>query len=271
VGAGAVLVASGALAAGLPPGGLLGVAAPALGTGFTAITGGLLVWDLKRPDRFFYIFTKSNPRSWLFLGSICLAGLGAVSGGWLAAAVAESAGLPGRAALSRALTGARWMAAPAAISAAGYTAFLFDQAEGRDLWQSRMLLVHLVIQAVQTGGGALLALAPLVGAPPALSKALARTFVAASAASAAVMAGEYGRRHPTANGEAAARMIIRGRHRRLFWSGAVGLGALAAGLAVPAMGGRKPGRAAVGGLLAQAAVLAYETVFVRAGQDVPLS
>jgi Fe-S-cluster-containing dehydrogenase component/formate-dependent nitrite reductase membrane component NrfD len=271
VGAGAVLVASGALLGGLPPDTLLKVAAPALGAGFTAITGGLLVWDLKRPERCLYIFSKANPRSWLFLGSICLASLAAVSGGWLAAALAEAGGHMSGAGLARFLAGARWVAGPSAVSAAGYSAFLFAQAEGRDLWQSPLLFPVLIIQAVQAGSGALLALAPLTGASPALARVLARTFVAASAAHLAMMAGEYGRRHPTANAATAARTVTRGRHRKPFWAGAVGLGALAAGLAVPAMRGRKLSRAALGGLLAQVAVMAYEMVFVQAGQDVPLS
>ena len=40
---------------------------------------------------------------------------------------------------------------------AGYTAFLFGQAEGRDLWQSPLLFWHLLPQAVLVGAGALAA------------------------------------------------------------------------------------------------------------------
>ena len=36
----------------------------------------------------------------------------------------------------------------AAVMVAGYTAFLFGQAEGRDLWQSPLLFWHLIVQAV---------------------------------------------------------------------------------------------------------------------------
>ena len=38
---------------------------------------------------------------------------------------------------------------------AGYTAFLFGQAEGRDFWQSPLLLPMLLVQAVIAGASAL--------------------------------------------------------------------------------------------------------------------
>ena len=270
VGAGALGVTAGALVAGMQADGVLGVAAPAIGTGFTALTGALLVWDLKRPERFWYIFAKANPRSWLFLGSVCLAGYSGIAGGWLGAALARSAGWLSPAAFARTVSVLRWPALPAAAAAAGYTAFLFGQAEGRDLWQSKLLLPHLLVQAAQAGSGLLLALSAL-GRPQRATAMLARTFVAASAANLAVLGLEYGSGHETAQASAAAHMVTRGRYRRLFWAGAVGLTAAAAGLALPAVRGKKLRRAAIGGLLGQAALLAYESVFVRAGQDVPLS
>jgi Ni/Fe-hydrogenase subunit HybB-like protein len=39
---------------------------------------------------------------------------------------------------------------------AGYTAFLFGQAEGRDFWQSPLLLPILLVQALVAGTAALL-------------------------------------------------------------------------------------------------------------------
>ena len=46
--------------------------------------------------------------------------------------------------------------------AACYTAFLFGQCEGRDLWQTPLLPVHLIVQALMCGA-AVLALLPDVG------------------------------------------------------------------------------------------------------------
>jgi hypothetical protein len=81
---------------------------------------------------------------------------------------------------------------------------------------------------------------------------------------------EYLGPHPTANAAAAARMVTRGRYARTFWLGGIGLAVLAAGLAIGGWAG--PLGLAVGAaLLVQVALLVYESVFVRAGQDVPLS
>ena len=41
-----------------------------------------------------------------------------------------------------------------AAAVAGYTAFLFGQCEGRDLWQTPLLLPILLAQAVVAGGAA---------------------------------------------------------------------------------------------------------------------
>jgi hypothetical protein len=51
----------------------------------------------------------------------------------------------------------------------------------------------------------------------------------------------------------------------------VGLAVLAAALAVPGWFGEATALVALAGIAAQVALLGYESVFVRAGQDVPLS
>src|SRR5207249_419600 len=42
-----------------------------------------------------------------------------------------------------------------ALATAGYSAFLFGQAEGRDFWQSPLVLPHLIVGAVLAGAAAL--------------------------------------------------------------------------------------------------------------------
>ena len=64
------------------------------------------------------------------------------------------------------------MTFPLALGAAIYTAFLFAQAEGRDLWQSSLLPFHLMAQAFVAGAGALLPLGLLLPAPPGLAAIL---------------------------------------------------------------------------------------------------
>lgn len=269
VGAGAMVLAVLAHLLGVRLGGLGDVVAPIVGLVGVASTGGLLVWDLKRPERFLYIFLKANPRSWLFWGSVALAAGAAFFALWLGVTVFEAAGAFDAATADTVRT---WLAVPtmaAAAMTAGYTAFLFGQAEGRDLWQSPLLFWHLIVQALAVGGGALVVLAAAFDLGGDANALLVRVFALATAGHVVMLLLEYFGRHPTRNASAAAHMILRGRYARLFWCGlaaavvSVVLGAVGwtGALALPL----------VGGLLVQFALLAYESVFVRAAQDVPLS
>ena len=110
---------------------------------FLVATGALLVGDLKQPKRFWYIITKGNRTSWLVKGSYVLGAFASCLAAWWLAGLANAGGaLP-------------WLALPTvglALGTAGYTAFLFEQCEGRDLWQQPILLPLLLTQAVVAGG-----------------------------------------------------------------------------------------------------------------------
>ena len=135
-------------------------AAPLLALVFLALTTVLLVGDLKRPDRFFFLLTKGNPSSWLVIGGWILMAYGALGTLWLGAVVTGHASWL----LVLALPTARVLAA----ATAGYSAYLFGQAEGRDFWQSPLLLPHLLIAALIGGSASLLrrraSWAPTLGA-----------------------------------------------------------------------------------------------------------
>ena len=110
---------------------------------FIGITGFLLVEDLKKPLAFVRLFTRPNWDSWL------------VKGAWVInafVAVVMCSLLLRLLGLHAASDVARGVAAIAALGVAGYTAFLFAQCEGRDLWQSKLLLPHLLVQAGMVGG-----------------------------------------------------------------------------------------------------------------------
>lgn len=114
---------------------------------FLIATVGLLIEDLARPHRFYRLLTRPNPRSWLVLGGVLLAAFGVVI------ALGMTLRLTGAAAAADAL---RWVGALLGIGVAGYTALLFRQCEGRGLWQSPLLLPHLLVQAVLCGAVALM-------------------------------------------------------------------------------------------------------------------
>ena len=123
----------------------VGVVPPMVAGVFLALTGVLLVADLKQPGRFHYLLTKGNWSSWLVKGAYILMAFAAVCALWWIGGLADSPGL------------LKVLAIPAVIGAAGtagYTAYLFAQCEGRDLWQTPLLLPVLLAQAATAGGAA---------------------------------------------------------------------------------------------------------------------
>ncbi|MFD1659084.1 4Fe-4S dicluster domain-containing protein [Streptomyces caeni] len=262
VGAGALMVTALALILGIDLDTASLATPPAIGLAMAGITGVLLVWDLKRPERFLYIFLKSNFSSWLVIGSYFLVAFGGVATLWLAAVIFDVDG---------ALDILRWLAIPAGAMAAGYTAYLFGQAEGRDLWQSAVLFWHLLAQAVMVGAGALAVLAPLVDLSEDASQLLARSFVIAVAAHLLITWVEFGGKHASRNASVAAHVITHGRYAKTFWLGGIVPSVVAGALAATGWSGGSQAALVVAGLVAQAALLAHESVFVRAAQDVPLS
>ncbi len=148
VGAGAAIFAPFAVALGLT-GFAAGYLPEVLALVFTGITTALLVLDLKRPQHFLRLLTRPNTKSWLVKGGWVLMGFTAVT---VATLVAR---FQGDAATHQTL---RWINLVFGVLTAGYTAFLFAQCEGRDLWQNtKMLLPHLIVQAGFLGGLGILA------------------------------------------------------------------------------------------------------------------
>jgi len=262
-------IAAGALAVAAPlalANGLIepfGITAAAIALVFVLATAILLVVDLKRPERFWYILAKPNFRSWLVWGAYILAVFGALAAAWgLAAFFGISAALGPLAVLGIAF----------GVAAAGYSGFLFGQAEGRDFWQSPLLPLHLVVQAGIAGAAALAVAAAFLGTAAILAT-LAGILLAALIAHVVLVAAELFTPHANADVRQAAHAMTHGPDARLFW-----LGAMIVGVAVPllALGAAALGASPVVGttaasLAALAGLLAYEDSWIRAGQAVPLS
>jgi Fe-S-cluster-containing dehydrogenase component/formate-dependent nitrite reductase membrane component NrfD len=243
-------------------GGLLAIVA-------TLATTGLLVADLERPERFLSILLRPQWSSWLTRGAFLLIGFSLVSGSWWAAeALAAWTGAFAIPELAR--TALAWATVPLALGAAIYTAFLFGQCEGRDLWQSPLLPLHLVIQATMMGTGSLWALSAFVDLSPALVGVARISFgVSLGLDLFVILFGELGIPHASEVAARAAHEIRHGRHAKTFWWGAIVLGHLVP-LALVAI----PPAAFTAVLAAVAATVglyAYEHVFVMAPQEVPNS
>ncbi|MEM7338866.1 MAG: NrfD/PsrC family molybdoenzyme membrane anchor subunit [Actinomycetota bacterium] len=229
---------------------------------FLAATGVLLVWDLKQPGRFHYLLTKGNWSSWLVKGAYVLMAFAAVCALWFLAGVADASGL------------LPWLAVPAVLGAAGtagYTAFLFAQCEGRDLWQTPLLLPVLLAQAVTAGGATYGVLGLVMDLPD--TDAVIWVLLGGVAATAMFVAMElssHGSRHV----ELAVEALTHGTYARPFWLGGVLLGLVAPAVITILMlvtGSDNPLALAVAGLAAIVGLFFYEDSFVRAGQSVPLS
>jgi hypothetical protein len=225
-------------------------AAPLLGVFALALTGGLLIWDLEHPERFYMIFTRPQWKSWLVRGGFVIGAYGTL----LAAHLAAS--LLGRADVTVHLG---WIGAPLAAATAVYTAYLFAQARARDLWQSALLAPHLLAQAALAGAGVLVW--PAVWLAPEAVSALLVILSAASLAHLGFVAGEVTISHPTAHAELAASEMTGGRYRWWF-RGGVALVALS--LAAPFFG-------PIAAAFALFGLLAHEHAYVQAGQAVPLA
>ncbi len=239
---------------------LLHVASPLIALVFTGLTVFLLIFDLKRPDRFYYLLTKPNLRSWLVIGGYILGAYGLFAFVWLAYGVLRHAPPP-------------WVVAPSvlfALGAAGYTAFLFRQAKGRDLWQSRLFFWHLLAQACVAGSCALILVGLFLGSTPGGLQMLQQILSVSLLVNLAIMAGEVFLPHASEDAQRAASLLTRGALRGSFWGAAIGAGVVLPVLLVwSANGAIFP--AAPAAALALAGVWVFDDLWIEAGQALPLS
>jgi formate-dependent nitrite reductase membrane component NrfD len=244
---------------------LVTLAGPVVSLIFAMLTAVVLVIDLERPERFLYILTRPNWKSWLARGAFILTAHGGLVSLWILFALLG-------------WTDAMTFLAPAvilvAVAATGYTGLLFAQGLARDLWQGSHQTLDLLAQAAAEGSAALLLTAVLVGIEPAVLRALGWTLLFSTLTHLVILTLEhFAAPSPTLHHELAVRAIRYGPYKRLFWLGALGLGGFApvliAGAAanvdfplfllVPAS------------VVALAGSLAWEYIWVDAGQAVPIS
>lgn len=207
---------------------------------FLALTGLLLVLDLRQPARFLWVLTRPQWRSWLVRGAYVITGYAALLGLQFLAALGR---LPFE--LPRGVTVTSILFAGAT---ALYTAFLFGQAKGRDLWQSALLGPHLLVQALAAGAALfrpdwLMWLLPVNGL---------------------LVAGEVFGHHSTEDARRAARLI---QEDPRFTTGV-----LAAGHLLPlALLWASAGTTVLASGLALFGLWVWESLYVQAPQQVPLA
>jgi formate-dependent nitrite reductase membrane component NrfD len=230
---------------------------------FIGITTVLLILDLEQPTRFHWVLLRPNWNSWLVKGGYILTATGgvltAVAAGWLLG-------------FDDLVTHPVTLGVGAVLAAATavYTAFLFSQSKGRDLWQSPTMPLHMFTQAVIAGSAAtgLLGLAGVAefGAFVDLSRIALGAGVLTHLL---IVASEIFTPHQTEDAEEAAARITRGRFRQAFWLGAVVVGMVLPLAAIAASGSAVA--VASGGVLALAGLFAFEYCWITAPQTISLA
>lgn len=233
---------------------------------FTALTTILLVWDLEHKARFLRVVFTPQSKSWLARGAFILIAYSTLCGVfWLASVLSYLS-------FASALL---WPTVIVGFFAASYTAFLFGQCEGRDLWQSPLLAVHLIVQALICGAATLVCVLALPGVAIAAQADSAQSFAKQALELALIIHllfvfAEILRQHPTDNAQYAVRLLTRGQYSRSFWIGAVVGGGFFPFLMLT-IGLNSSGTNVIASILALAGLLVYEWCFVMAGQAVPNS
>jgi Fe-S-cluster-containing dehydrogenase component/formate-dependent nitrite reductase membrane component NrfD len=222
---------------------------------FMAITGALLVGDLKKPERFLWVLLRPQWSSWLVRGAygitvyngILLLGILLKSrvSSWPGLIILISGGIFG-------------------TFVAAYSGWLFGQAKGRDFWQSALSPLHLTLQACVAGAATLWLLDP-----SGLGELKVWLLGFLILETPFVLLDVHGR-HSTEAARRAAKSILVGHRGRLYWLGALGLGRLIPILWIVFLDSDK-GLAAVPALLALLGIAVWEHLWVEAPQRLPLA
>jgi formate-dependent nitrite reductase membrane component NrfD len=221
---------------------------------------------LEKPERFIYILLRPQWKSWLARGAVLLIGFTIIGGAWWLFELGSylfDYNVP----ILRDIF--LWIGLPFAIGVAIYTAFLFAQAEGRDLWQSPLLPFHLVIQAFMAGSGLLLIIRPFLMLDERTTDVISITFGMALIIDLFItLLGEFGVPHASEIAARAAHDISYGRYKNYFWLGSIGLGHILAFLLLLLS---QPIPAVFAAVCAIIGLYLFEYAFVMAPQEIPNS
>jgi Fe-S-cluster-containing dehydrogenase component/formate-dependent nitrite reductase membrane component NrfD len=270
IGSGAFMLLSLSIGLGIAPfDGLTAVVIGLLSLVFIGITTVLLVYDLDRPERFFTILIRPQWRSWLTRGAFLLVGFTVVAGLWWLVETGALFGLLPAETAALVRPYGLWVGVVLAVGAAIYTAFLFGQAEGRDLWQSTLLPFHLVIQALLVGSGLFLIVSLFMALPAQIYFVAMVTFGSTLIVDVFItLLGEFGMPHASETAARAAHEISHGRYKNHFWWGSIALGHVVPFALIFA---RVPALNAIAALCAVVGLYLFEYAFVLAPQEIPNS
>ena len=172
---------------------------------FMVLTGGLLVKDIDRPDRFLYVLLRPQWKSWLVRGAYIITGFG----GFIILKLFDN----------YLDLGLNWLWIPGTILAvlcAVYTAFLFAQARARDLWQTPIQsAIHMLIHAFIAGSVVIMIIAPET------MGWMINILLWGIILNIAIMAKEILMPHDTPDTKKAIKLMTKGYYSKMFWAGIV--------------------------------------------------
>ena len=170
---------------------------------FMGLTGGLLVKDLDRPDRFLYVLLRPQWKSWLVRGAYIITVFGGLITLKLVGNIFE--------------TSMSWIWAIGGIFAifgAVYTAFLFAQARARDLWQSPGIsAIHMLVHAFMAGSVVMMVIAPES------TLWMANLLFLGIIINLIIIAKEILMPHDTPDTKKAIHLMTKGYYSKYFWFG----------------------------------------------------
>ena len=215
---------------------------------FMGFTGGFLIKDLDRPDRFLYVLLRPQWKSWLVRGAYIITIFGGlVSLKLLGHFVSFPTGW------------IWWIGGVFAILGAIYTAFLFAQARARDLWQTPIQSsIHMLIHAVMMGSAVMMVITPdSIGN-------MSNILLTGIALNLLTIGKEIWMPHNTPDTKEAVRMMTIGYYSKYFWTG------LLIGNLIP-FALLLAGWQMIAGGMIMAGIYLTEYVRIRVPQMIPLS
>lgn len=236
---------------------------------FILITTVFLIIDLERPERFLRIILRPQMKSWLTRGSFILIGFSNLLGIFWALLVGEYFGYVPSAWVDQSISLINWLMIPMSFGAIIYTAFLFAQAEGRDLWQSASLPWHLLVQGLMMGSALLVILSEINLTNVEIANYARLILISTLALDLLFQLFEFGMPHASEVAARAAHEITGGVYKSKFWFANIFLGhVVALSLMLLCGGGFYYVLASALSILG---LYFYEYAFVMAPQRVPNS
>ena len=218
---------------------------------FMGLTAGLLIKDIDRPDRFLYVLLRPQWKSWLVRGAYIITGF---------------SGLVSLMLLDNYLQlGLDWLWIPGMVFAglgAVYTAFLFNQARARDLWQTPIQsAIHMLVHALIAGSVVMMII------DPETAEWMTSALLWGVVFNMVIIAKEILIPHDTPDTRKAIHLMTKGYYSKYFWAGIIGGSVIPIMMLTMITGAG----AILAGGFALVGILLTEFVRIRVPQMIPLS